>query len=95
MALHDGPQSARTRLPFERLARDRAQRRVIEFEVHILHVEEFLILPHQRVLRLGQNAHQRILIELAERRDHRQTADEFRNQPELQEVLGLHVVEQF
>src|SRR5579872_1409533 len=95
---HDGfhysTQAAGPRLALERLARDRAQSPLGEFEVDVLHVEQFLVLAYQRVLGFGQNPHQRVLVQLAERRDYRQAPDEFRNQSELEQVLGLHLVEQ-
>src|SRR5262249_8633784 len=46
--LHDGAETARTGLPLERLACDRAQRSVREAQVDSLHLEELLILARER-----------------------------------------------
>jgi hypothetical protein len=59
-----------------------------------LHLEQLLVLPRQRVLGLAQDPHQRLLVELLERRDHGQPADELGDEPELQQVLGLHLFQQ-
>src|SRR5207249_5788901 len=91
---HDGAQPARARLPLERLARDRREGAVGEAEVHALHLEELLVLPGERVLRLLQDTDQRRLVELLERGDHREPAHELGDQPELEQVLGLHLVQE-
>ena len=41
----------------------------------------------------GQDRDQRVLVQILERRDDRQAADEFRDQAELQQVLGLELAE--
>ncbi len=66
-----------------------------EGQLDVLHLEQPLILLDQRVLRLGQDLHQRVLVEILQRRDDRQTADEFRDQAELQQILRLDVAEDF
>ena len=48
-----------------------------------------LVLLDQRVLRLDEDLDQRGLVELVERRDDRQAADELGNQAELDQVFGL------
>src|SRR5439155_2276464 len=53
-----------------------------------LHLEQLLILTYQRVLRLRQDAHQRLLIERVQRSEHRQTTDELRNHAELDQVVA-------
>src|SRR5262249_22557267 len=92
-AFEDRPQAARAGLALDRLARDRAERLVGEGQLDVLHLEQALILLDQRVLRIGQNLLQRGLVEILERRDHRQAADEFGDQAVLQQVLGLDVTE--
>ena len=59
----------------------------------VLHLEQALVLLDQRVLRLGQDLDQRVLVEVLERRDHRQAADEFRDQAELQQILRLDLAQ--
>src|SRR5207244_5081138 len=46
------------------------------------------------LLGLDQNLDQRRFVQLLERSDDRQTADELGNQPELDEVLGLRLAQQ-
>src|SRR4029450_9064832 len=57
--------------------------------------EDVAVLAGEGVLRLLQNANQRLLVELLERRDHRKTPDELRDQAELEQIFGLHVVQHF
>ncbi len=91
--LQDGAQAARAGLALHGLARHGPQRLVPELELRAFHLEQLAVLLGERVLRLGQDRHQRRLVELIERRHHRQAADEFRNQAELDQILGLDVVE--
>src|SRR5439155_2404018 len=74
---------------------DRAKRLVGEGEFDVLHFEQPLVLFHQRVLRIGQDLLQRGLVEILQRRDHRKTADEFRDQAVLQKVFRLDMAEDF
>ena len=60
----------------------------------VLHLEELLVLARERVLRFPQDPHQRTLVELLERGDHRQTADELGDHAELEEILGLYLGQQ-
>src|SRR5690606_8402485 len=62
-------------------------------QLHALHLEQARILLGERVTRLGQDLDQRILGQLLERRDYRQTTDELRNQAVLDQVFRLHVLE--
>jgi hypothetical protein len=55
-ALHDRAQAARAGLAVDRLAAIGAERLVGQGELHVLHLEQPLILLDQRVLRLGQDA---------------------------------------
>ena len=81
--------AARTSERLERLVGDRRQTAGTHLEVDTLHPEQPVILLDERVLRLGQDADQRVLVELFEGSDHRQAADELRDQPVLDQVLGL------
>ena len=55
--------------------------------------EELLVLLDQRVLRLGEDLHQRVFGQLAQRGDDRQAADQFGDQAELDQVFGLDLAE--
>ena len=67
-------------LRFERLLGDRLEGLVGELELDALELQDRLVLPDQAVLGLVEDAHQRRLVELLERRDDRQAADELRDQ---------------
>ena len=54
----DGPQAAGAGAPEQRLVGDRAQRVVGELELDVLELEELLVLLHQRVARLDEDADQ-------------------------------------
>src|SRR5580692_11708399 len=88
--LHDRAQAARAGL-----AVDRRQRLVGEGQIHRLHLEHALVLLDQRVLRLGEDALERRLVEVLQRRDHGQPADEFRNEAVFQQILWLDFAEDF
>src|SRR5439155_13554505 len=92
--LHDRPQAARPRLPLQRLAGNGREGTVGEAEVHPLHLEELLVLPGQRVLWLLQDSYQSRLVQLLEGGDDRKTADKLGDEPELEQILGLHLVQE-
>src|ERR1700754_3138470 len=87
--LHDRAQAAGTRLADDRTLGDLAERILVEGQLDVFHLEQALILLDERVLRLGQDLDQRILIEVFQRRQDWQTADEFRDEAELDEILRL------
>ena len=74
---------------------DRLQRVVRDGQLHVLHLEQALVLLDERVLRLGQDLNERAFVEIFERGDHRQTADEFGDEAELQQILRLDVAQDF
>src|ERR1700704_517926 len=92
--LEDGAQAPRPGLALHGAVRNRAQRLLAELELGPLHLEQAPVLLGERVLGLGEDRDQRRFIELIERRHHRQTPHEFRDQAVLDQVLGLDVVEQ-
>src|SRR6202162_2593571 len=61
--------------------------------LHVVQREELLVLLDQRVLRLGEDAHDVLLVEVVQRDDDRQAADELRDEPVLQQVLRLELLE--
>src|ERR1039457_4696275 len=76
----DHAQSARTDLPQHRLFRDAAQRFIGKAQLHVLELEESLILLYDGVLRLGKNLDERVFVQVAQYANHGQTSDELRNQ---------------
>src|SRR5262245_46077023 len=73
--------------------RNRAQRLVGKRQLDVLHLEQALVLLDQRVLRIGEDPLQRSFVEILERRNHRQAANELRNEAILQEVLRFDMAE--
>ena len=92
-AFHDGAQAAGAGLALHGLAGDRTQALFAILEVDAFHVEQALVLLGERVFRVLEDRHQGLFVELFEGRDHRQAADELGDETELDEVLGLDVVE--
>ena len=68
----------------DRLPGDCAECFLRHSEIDPLHLEQLLILLHQRVLRLGQDELERGLFKILKRRDDRKAADEFRDQAVLE-----------
>ena len=64
------------------------ERVVGELQLDAVELEEPLVLLDQRVARLGEDAHQRLPVEVAHAGDDRQPADELGDHAELQQVLG-------
>src|SRR6478609_3242094 len=94
-ALEDRTQAPRAGLALDRPAGDRAERLVGEGELDVLHLEQALILLDQRVLRIREDLLQRGLVEIFQRRNDGQTADELRDQTILQQILRLDMAEDF
>src|SRR5688572_7096969 len=91
--LHDRAQRAHARLLRARPLRDDAERLRRELELAALEQEHALELAHDRVARLDQDADEVVLGERVEDADHRQAADELRDHPELDQVLGLDLLQ--
>src|SRR2546426_252105 len=87
--LQDRPEPARAGPPLERLPRDGRHRVIGELQADLLEVEVLLVLLDDRVLRLSENPDEGRLVEVVERRDDRQPADELGDEPVLQQILGL------
>src|SRR5437762_2635730 len=87
--LQDRPEPARAGPPLERLPRDGRHRVIGELQADLLEVEVLLVLLDDRVLRFSENPDEGRLVEVVERRDDRQPADELGDEPVLQQILGL------
>src|SRR5215468_801724 len=85
----------RAGLAVDGLAGNSAQRLLRQREIDRLHLEQPLVLFHQRILGLGENELERGFIEILERRHDGQSADEFRDQAIFQQVLRLDLAEDF
>src|SRR5438046_933738 len=82
--LQDRPEPTRAGPPLERLPRDGRHRVVRELQADLLEVEVLLVLLDDRVLRLSENPDEGRLVEVVERRDDGQPADELGDEPVLQ-----------
>ena len=69
------------------------ERVVGELQLDAVELEEPLVLLDQRVARLGEDADQRLAVEVAHGGDDRQPADELGDHAELQQVLGHDLAE--
>ena len=92
--LDDALEAACARLALDGLLRDGAQRVLLEHELDAVHREQFLILLHGRVLRLGQDAQQRVLVERLERADDGQAADDLGDDAVFHEILRTHLMDE-
>src|SRR6478735_9431890 len=91
--LDDHAQAAGADLPRQRRLGDRLEGVVREAELHVLVLEQLLVLARDRIARLRQDLDQRGAIELVQRADHRQPPDELRNQAVLDQILRLDHLE--
>src|SRR5262249_33067231 len=82
-------------LTVDGLAGNGPQRLLRQREIDRLHLEQPLVLFHQRVLGLGENELERGFVEVLERGHDGQSADEFRDQAIFQKVLRLDLTEDF
>jgi len=60
----------------------------VKSRLHVFELEHLAILLDQRVLGLDEDLDERLVIEAADRADHRQAADELRDHAELEQVFG-------
>ena len=60
---------------------DRLEGVVGEAQLHVLVLEQLLVLTRDRVARLREDLDQRRLVQLVQRADDRQAADELRDEP--------------
>ena len=89
----DHPQAARADLALERRLGDRFERIVGEAQLDVLVLEQLHVLTRDRVARLRQDLDERRLVELVQRADDRQAADELGDQAVLDEILRLELLE--
>ena len=73
---------------------DRLQPVGVELQLDVLEFEDLLVLPHEGVLRLGEDAYEGLGVEAAHGTDHRHAADELGDHSELDEIFGQHLSEQ-
>src|SRR5207249_4518762 len=72
----DGPQASGTRPPQQSLFRDGLHRVLAELELHAVEFEELLVLLDQRILGLGEDVDEGLLVEVVHVGDDRESSDE-------------------
>src|SRR5688572_7668761 len=92
--LDDRPKPASPGLAHERPVGDLPERVVGEDELDVVVPEEPLVLLRERVLRLHQDLHEVLALELVHGRDDRESADELGDQAEREQVLRHDAREQ-
>src|SRR5277367_3343909 len=90
---HDRTEAAGACAPLDRLLGDDSQRLFLNRQVGVLHFEQTLILFDERVLWFRQDLLQGVLVEILKGRDDGQTADEFGNEAEFQQIFRLDLAE--
>ncbi len=90
----DGAQAAGAGAAQQRLLGDGLEGVVGELELDVLELEELPVLLEERVLGFGEDPDERVLVEVGDRTDDGEAADELGDQTELEEVLGEHVAEE-
>src|SRR5215831_12049040 len=85
----DHAQAARADLARQRLLRNRLERVVGELQLHVIVLEQLLVLTRDGVARLREDLDERGPVELVQRADHGQAADEFRDEAVLDQVFRL------
>ena len=64
-----------------------------EHELDAVQLEELLVLARERVLGLGEDAHEVVLVQVVDGADDREPADELGDEPEVEQVLRKRVRE--
>src|ERR1700694_5026203 len=89
----DRLQSARTCPSKKSQLRYGIERTLLEHKLDVVEREELLVLLDERVLRLGEDPHDVLLVQVVQRHDDRQAADELGDEPVLQKILRLKVLQ--
>ena len=92
--LDDAFEGAGTSLAFDGFLGDSTQGIFLEFELDVVHRQQFLILLDGSVFGLGQDAQQRVFVEGFEGADDRQAADDFRDDAVLHEVFRTDLMDE-
>src|ERR1051326_4029631 len=77
----------------ERLLGDGPKRTLVEAELHFLELEQLRILLRERVLRLLEDANERVFVQGLERNDNREAADELRDQTIAKQIVRFDLGE--
>ena len=88
-------QATSARATEQGLLRDRFQRVLGQLELDVVQLEHALVLLHHRVLGLDEDADEGLAVKVRHRADDRKPADELGDQAELEQILGLAMLENF
>ena len=91
----DGTQATGTGLARQRLLGDRMQGGRTNLQFRAFHLEQLRILLDQRILRLDEDLDQRLFRQFRQGGDDGQTAHQFRDQAELDQIFRLRLQHQF
>src|SRR3954453_20031455 len=89
----DRAQTTRAGAAKDRLVGDRLERVRRELQLDTVELEELLVLPDERVLRLGEDPDERLTVEVVHAGDDRQPADELGDHAVRQQVFRHDVAE--
>src|SRR5690242_14636201 len=70
------------------------ERVICKFQLHILVLEQALVLLDERVLGSRENFDERLLIQVVQRRNYGNTANELRDHAELDQVFRFDLLQQ-
>src|SRR5579884_1904545 len=89
-----GAQAAGAGLVLQRALGRRLEGVLGEYQLDLVQGEELAVLLGDRVARLDQDAHQRALVQRLQADYDRQPADELRDQPVFEQVVGVELLEE-
>ena len=87
------PKAAGADLPLNGQIRNFLDCLLVKGKLHLVQGKQFLILFDNRVLRFCQDPDHRASVQLVKRNDNRHSADKFRDQAELDEILRLNLLQ--
>lgn len=92
--LDDRAEAAGAGIALDRLAGDGVDGRVFDDELYAVHGQQFLVLLDEGILRFGQDFDEGLFLQRVKGDDDGETADEFRDEAEFQEVFRLDLLEE-
>ena len=92
--LEEAPQSACSQFVLYRLVYDKLEHSGADNEFYPIHLEQFLVLPDDGILGLGEDAQQGIAVEGFQIGEDGQSADDLRDESVTAQVLRCHEMQQ-
>ena len=91
---HHSPEASGADLAIHRLLSNDLQCGRLDLQLHMIQFQQLLILLGQSVLGFHQNPDQILLLQTMKRGDNRQSAYQFRDNTEFQQIMGLNLAQQ-